>query len=319
MTQLAAAQLVLRFGTIVPDGTGRARELRAAGRDEETASGGRLSLKFYMNGVAGDEMEMIDRVKRRQLDGIMSGGMACERIAPSLRVTRLPGVFQTWEETSSAISRLKPILDKEAERNGFVNIGEAVVGPSVVFSRRPIANMKDFAGQKLWIWSTDDVLKDMLPRIGVEVAALPIHEAGRAYDDGRIDGFVTPAAAALGFRWSAQARYFTELRMGFISGCLLISTAAFDSLSPDLQTVLRASAAKAQVRFERVGRSQERELLDGLFRKQGLTPVRVDESVRATFFSQARIAREHIPPTLVSPDLIQRVLSLLADFRSEHR
>jgi len=39
----------------------------------------------------------------------------------------------------------------------------------------------------------------------------------------------------------------------------------------------------------------------------------------AAFFAKARVAREQLPSALVAPDLIQRVLSLLADFRSEHR
>jgi hypothetical protein len=89
--------------------------------------------------------------------------------------------------------------------------------------------------------------------------------------------------------------------MGFISGCLLLSTAAFDALAPDPQNLLRSGAAKTKVRVEGVGRAQERELLDGLFRKQGVKPVPVDEGLRASFFSQARVARERVPPALVPP------------------
>src|SRR5437879_1625815 len=135
----AAEEATLRIGTIVPEGTGWAREIRTMARDVEGESKGALRLKFYMGGIAGDELDMMARLRRGQLDGILSGGMACETVAPSMRVGRIPGVFQSWPETSYVLGRLRPILDEEAQRNGFRYLGEAIVGPSIVFSRTPLS------------------------------------------------------------------------------------------------------------------------------------------------------------------------------------
>ncbi|MGZ3441323.1 MAG: TRAP transporter substrate-binding protein DctP, partial [Polyangia bacterium] len=77
-----AEEATVRIGTIVPEGTGWAREIRAMARGVEAESNGALRLKFYMGGIAGDELDMMARIKRGQLDGILSGGMACETVAP---------------------------------------------------------------------------------------------------------------------------------------------------------------------------------------------------------------------------------------------
>jgi hypothetical protein len=97
---------------------------------------------------------------------------------------------------------------------------------------------------------------------------------------------------------------------------MLIANRPFDALSLASQKALRVASAKAKLRIEDVGRSQEEQLLNGLFAKQGLRRVRLDEGSRVAFFEAARVARERSASRLVSPSLIARVLGLLADFRS---
>ncbi len=315
----ATEEATLRIGTVVPEGTSWARGLKAMARDVETGTAGAVHLKFYLGGIAGDELQMLERVRRGQLDGILSAGMACEAVAPSMRVGRIPGVFQTWGEASYVLGRLRPTFEAEAQKNGFRYLGEAIVGPSIVFSRKPVATMRDLQQTRLWIWNIDSMISTILPAMGMHVEPLPISEAVAAYEQRRVDGFVGPAAAALGFQWSAAARYYTDLRMGFVTGCLLVSNHDFDALSLGAQQAMRLAGAKAKLRFEADGRSQEEQLLHGLFQKQGLQPVPVDAGTRVAFFETAQTARERAATRLVTPALIAKVLGMLADFRSEHR
>lgn len=309
----------LRIGTVAPDGTGWARELRAMARDVAAATNDSLHLKLYMSGIAGDEMEMLDRIRRGQLDGMMSGGMACETLAPSLRVVRIPGLLQTWPETAYVVGQLRTLFNDEAQRSGFSYLGEAILGPSIVFSRAPVATVEELTRTRLWIWDIDRMLRVLLPAMGMTVQPLPLREALGAYERGTVDGMVTPAVVALAFQWSAAARYFTDLRMGFVVGCLVIANRALDALPLEAQQALRVSTAKAKARLEDVGRAQEEQLMQRLFQRQGLRPVQVDEAVRVAFFEAARAAREQSATRLVSAALVGRVLGLLADFRSVHR
>jgi TRAP-type transport system periplasmic protein len=309
----------LRIGSIVPAGTGWAREAQAMGRDVEQLSSGSLHLKYYLGGIAGDELEMMARMQRGQLDGVLSGGMACEAAAPSLRVTRIPGLLQTWEETSFVLSRLRPLFEEEAKRAGDRYLGEAIVGPSILFSRTPVASLADFKKTRAWVWDVDKMLIAVLRDMGVAVQPMPIALATRAYEQRQLDAFIAPAVAALGFQWSAATHYFTDMRLGFVVGCLIVSNRTFDALPLADQEVLRQAAAKLKAHYEDVGRAQEEQLMHGLFRKQGLQQVTFDETARASFFEAAAGARSRAAAQVVSPALIARVLGMVADFRSEHR
>jgi TRAP-type transport system periplasmic protein len=312
--------IVLRFGTIAPDGTAWARIAKQTSKALEEVSRGQVRGKWYFDGIAGDEDQMLERIRKDQLDGIVSAGMLCTRLSPSMRILRMVGLFQTRDESGYVAGRLKPIFDEEFRKEGFVNLGDVGVGPDLIFSREPIRSMADLRRTRLWTWDLDGVYNVSWPLLGVPVVPLPINDAARAYDQGRIDGFIAVPTAVLGFQWSAQARYATDLRVSFLRSCILISTRAFDPLPLEARNALLTSSAKGMMQLEDLGRAQDEQLLGGLFARQGMKTVPASEGFRAEFFQVARAARERlVAKKLVRPDLLQRVLTLLADYRAEHR
>ena len=310
--------ILLKMASPAPEGTAWAREGRAFARDVEKLTNNRVHIKYYLGSITGDEVETEARIRRGQLDGIASGGMLCMKLAPSLRVMRLLGVFQSREESAYVSGRLRQSFDEEFAKAGYVNLGELGVGPDVLFSRAPIRSMADLRRARLWVWDLDEVYLAEWRALGVDVAPAPINLAGRAYDEGRLDGFVAGPTAALAFQWSAQARYVSDLRVGFLRGCFLMNARTFDALPVDVQQSIRVAHAHLVSRLEELGRLQDQQLLDALFEKQGLRTVAVSGAFRAEFFDAAREVREHLSEKLVPKPLLQRVLTMLADFRAEH-
>src|SRR5262249_50831783 len=157
------------------------------------------------------------------------GSMYCYQLAPSLRVTLVVGLFQSREEVSAAIDRLRPALDKEFLEHGFVNLGESGLGAVIPFSRRPIATMADLRRTRLLLWTRDDLLSQQLPLLGMTLVPGKLEDGIRAYLDGRADAFAAAPGAALAFQWSPQAKYYSDLRLAFIVGCAAITTRSFDA------------------------------------------------------------------------------------------
>jgi TRAP-type C4-dicarboxylate transport system substrate-binding protein len=311
--------IVLRMATVAPPGTAWAREGVALERDIAELTHGQVRMKWYLGGIAGDEVQMLDRIRRDQLDGAASGGMMCQRLAPSMRVLRVVGLFQNRDESAFVSGRLKELFDGEFLKSGFVNLGELGIGPDVIFSRKPISSMAELKQTRLWIWDLDDIFKLTLAQMGLTVVPRPLDAAYRDYEQGRFDGFVAVPTAALAFQWSAEARYYTDLRPSFLRGCLIMASRAFDQLSVQGQHAVMQSTARVIARLEEVGRGQDDALLNGLFQKQGIREVRASDAFRTEFFAAARTMRERLSARWVAPELIQRVLTLLADYRAVHR
>jgi TRAP-type C4-dicarboxylate transport system substrate-binding protein len=318
-TRVAAAEpIVLRVASVAPEGTGWAREFHAFVRYVEAEAKGQLKIKLYLNSVAGDELEMGERIKRGQLEGAASGQFLCQALAPSMRILRLPGVFQSRDESRDVVARLQPTIEAEAAQHGFVLLGSAGLGPDVLFTKEPVRNMADVRRLKLWRWDIDEIGIVTSRAMGMQIVPTKLYDARRAYDDGKLDGYVAAPTAALAFQWSAGARYVTDLHNGYLYGCLVFGEKPFQKLSPEQQAALRAGAARMLIGIEDLGRRQDAQLLGGLFQKQGVRTVPVSESFRAEYFAAAKAARDRMGEDVVPRALLERVLRMLADYRVEH-
>jgi TRAP-type C4-dicarboxylate transport system substrate-binding protein len=312
-----ADPVTLRLATIAPMGTAWAHELEAFAREVATGTNDALRLKVYYAGIAGDELTTLDRIKRDQLDGSVGSAM-CTHISRAMGITRIVGLFQSREESSYVVTRLKPTIDAEFLRAGFINLGEATLGPEVLLTREPVRDMRDLRRLKLWIWNLDDALHAQASTLGLQVVPGAVDAAARMYDDKRTDGFIAIPTGALAWQWSAQARYLEDLRVTYRAGCLFFASRAVDALPIESQRVLLAAAAKLRARMDDLGRKQDEALLGGLLAKQGLQTVPVSDRFRAEFFDVAREARLRAPGAVVPDALLQTVLSWLADYRAEH-
>jgi TRAP-type C4-dicarboxylate transport system substrate-binding protein len=316
---LATPVHVLRFATAAPDGTEWARLSRSFAREIAEETNGQVEVKWYFGGIAGNEEEMIGRMRRGQLDGVASAGMLCQRLAPSMRVVHLVGLFQSREEALYVLGRLKPQVDKELARAGFTNLGEAGFGTDVLFSRTPIRTLDELRRARLWIWDLDDVYKLELPALGLHVVPRTVETSLQAYEEGKIDGFIGIPSAALVFQWSSRAKYFSDLRVGYLMGCLVVTNNAFDPLPLAAQKAVQGAAGRLMRHMEDMGEQQDTALLKSLFAKQGMHRIEVSKGFRTDFLDAARAARLKLGAALTTQPLLDEINGWLADYRSDHQ
>jgi TRAP-type transport system periplasmic protein len=313
-----AEPVTLRMAAIAPDGTEWARSLKSFAQDVEVQSKGELRMKWYLGGVAGDELTALDRVKRGQLDG-EAGAIFCQRLAPSLRTARLPAMYRTRQEAIYVMGRLKPVLDEEFRKSGFANLGESVFGLDVLFSRAPIRTFDELVGTRLWVWNLDPMWQAASTEIGFKTVVTTIEEHSPAWRKKQYDAFFTVPGAALAYQWSTEAGYVSDLPATVLPACLVVSNAAMDPLPLELRQVLVTSAAKFMHRFNELSERLDDSLIGGLFQKQGLTRVTASPELHAQFEAAAKRAREKLGPALIAPGLLGTVEKLLDEYRTGNR
>jgi TRAP-type C4-dicarboxylate transport system substrate-binding protein len=312
-----AEPIAVRMASMAPEGTAWARELKAYARDVAALTHEELRLKLYLGGIAGDEAMVPDRIKKGQLDGEMAA-VTCERMAPSLRVLRVPGLIRRRDEANFVIDRLRPTIDAEFRKNGFVLLGLTWFGSDILFTKTPVRSMEDLKKLKLWIWNLDVVWRNEMTHLGLQVVPLSVDAAGQAYDEGKVDGLLALPSAALVYQWSARSRYFTDLPVAAMAGCNFVSNPIFDGLSMRAQSALRQASAKLNFRISEANGALEDALIGGLFEKQGVHRQPASEQFRIIFFDAAKEARERLPGDVVPPQLITQVMGWLSDYRASH-
>ena len=269
-----AEPVTLRMAAIAPDGTEWARALKAYAREVESLSKGELRIKWYLGGIAGDELAALERIKRGQLDG-EAGAIFCQRLAPSLRVARLPAMFHSRQEAIYIMGRLKPILDDEFRKSGFANLGESVFGIDVLFSRAPIRTFDELMATRLWVWNLDPMWQQSASEIGIQDGGDHHRRAFAGVATQAVRCLLLPCRAR---RWRTSGR--RRRRTSPISAatvlpaCLVVSNAALDPLPLELRQVMVTSSAKFMNRFNEISAQLDQSLIDGLFQQQGLVRSR---------------------------------------------
>ncbi|MGZ3438639.1 MAG: TRAP transporter substrate-binding protein DctP [Polyangia bacterium] len=286
----------LRMGTLAPDGTAWARELKAFAREIEDSA--HLKIKIYWGGIAGDEREMVSRARRGQLDAI-AGAAVCAELAPSLQVTRLQGLFPNRDE-HERLARQIPHVDDEFKKAGFVNLGVAGMGPSVVFTRAPVTSWAELKKLRLWRWDLDPVAWQQDRMMGLTVVPGSVSGGATAFDAGQVDGFVALAASALAFQWQSRAPNILPLEFDYLNACMLLRLSSWDELSLETQRTVNAAGAKLARRMELVGRDADHVVMSGTL--TGVHAHPVPAATREAFFEAARKTRAqaategHVPP-----------------------
>jgi len=315
----ADSRFTIRLSTPAPEGTAWAREIHGFARDVEITTNGDVRLKVVWGGIAGDDVQVAERIDRNQLDGVMSGGMLCEQRAPTNRALRLVGLFRDYGEANWVAGQLRDTIEKEAREHGYVYLADAGLGAQEIFSREPLRTFAELKAAKLWNWDLDGVSSAMLKEMGLHLVELPIDKAGPAFASGQHDGFVSIPGAMLAFQWAAQTHYVSEVHLSYLIGCVMVANRAFDRLPAEHQQAVRLAAARFRARMNGMVVNEDARLLGGAFGRQGVKNVPVAAELRAQLEEAARAARERLRDKLVPAALVQRVLALVGEYRQSHQ
>src|SRR5262249_53121997 len=162
---------------------------------------------------------------------------------------------------------LRPHIDEDFKKNGFVALVVGNFGNDIIFLRDRPESFADLRKRPLWIWNAETVLRRQMELMGLKMVPAPVDQLLELYDGGKIDGMFVIPTAALAFQWTTRAKYFIELRGSMLAGCLTVSQKAYDQLSFQEQQALVAAAAKFAVRFEDLGKREDALLLGGMLER----------------------------------------------------
>ncbi|MCX6555485.1 MAG: TRAP transporter substrate-binding protein DctP, partial [Candidatus Aminicenantes bacterium] len=118
---LASAQII-KIGSIAPDRSPWNEALKEIGREWEKITNGQVVLKIYPGGIAGDEDDMIRKMKFGTLGGAVLTNIGITDINADALVLSAPFLFNSEKELSFVMDRLVPIFEKQNKEKGYQTI-----------------------------------------------------------------------------------------------------------------------------------------------------------------------------------------------------
>jgi TRAP-type transport system periplasmic protein len=251
----APAQIVVKLGTIAPEGSPWHEALLKMQQRWKEISGGKVQLRIYAGGVAGDEPDMLRKMKIGQLHaaGITSSKLRAE--VPDMEAAAFPMLVRDDAELDYVIQKIRPLLEEQLQSNGYKVLTWASAGWVHFFATEPVITPADLQKRKLFFWGSDTTYIDLLKNSGFHPVPLAVTDLLPSLQTGLVDAFASPATAALAFQWFALAPHMTNLRWQPLQSLTVISTRKWDEIPADLRGPLAEAA-------DEIGRNLQKETRD---------------------------------------------------------
>ena len=270
----ARSKYLIKFATVAPEGSTWIKHMRALDKELREKSGGRLGFRIYAGGVAGDELNVLKKIRIGQIHSAAFSGVGFGQILPMVRVLDLPFLFRNDKEIDLVHEELRPFFAEQFGKRGFELLGWAEVGNVHLFSKKPIQRVKDLSGLKVWTWSGDPIAKETFVAMGINPIPLAITDVTTALNTGMIDTVYAPPLGALALQWQTSLKDMMALPLVHSTGAILISSKYFKKLPPDLRKMLIDGLKKTMKELTIDLRRQNKEAVK-MIKDSGLTIIPV--------------------------------------------
>jgi TRAP-type transport system periplasmic protein len=303
----------LRMATLAPNGSSWMKVFSAWKNTVEKRSEGRIRLTFFAGGTAGDERDVVRKMREGQLDGAALTTVGLGQIVRPVLVLQAPGACHSYAEVDAVRTRLAAEFDQEFERSGYKLLGWGDAGLTRLFSNRPLLTPEDMKQTRMWSWRDDPNWQAVLATCDVNGVPLGLPEVYPALRTNRINAFPGTSIAAVAFQWHTKATHVTRDARGVVIGAVVVDKKKFDAIPAELKTMLIETSEQANQLLARTIRRDDQAAFDAIVAR-GVQPV--DNSAHvAAWDAVNKKARESLADKLYPADFLRRVEAIAIEAR----
>src|SRR3990172_13363107 len=159
-SRLAPAQTI-KLGTLVPQGSPWHNILKEMGDQWKASSGGTVQLKIFAGGVAGDEPDMVRKLRIGQLQAAAVTSVGLGSIDKATQALQIPLAFSSYEEFDYVRERISSRLENILLQRGFIVLNWGDGGWVYFFVQKPTGRVEDLKSMKLFTWAGDPAAADL--------------------------------------------------------------------------------------------------------------------------------------------------------------
>src|SRR5262249_27184076 len=246
----------------------------------KTLSGGRVVVRLYPGGVAGDDPDVVRKMRLGTLKAGLLTSVGVAEIDKSVYALGVPLMDDSHEEGHYGPGKMRPRLQASLEAKGFVVLNWADGGWVHFFAQKPVAVPDDLRALKLFVWSGDPESLEVWRSAGFNPVPLPSTEIATALQTGLVSAMGAPPQVAVISQYYTHAKNMTDMRWALLLGATVIAKATWEKIPADVRPALldatREAGSRLQAEIRASGQSDVEEM-----KKRGLNVVAVDAKARA--------------------------------------
>jgi TRAP-type C4-dicarboxylate transport system substrate-binding protein len=304
----------IKLGSLAPEGSPWDRALRRIAADWNAVSDGRLRVKVFAGGIAGDELSMIRKMRIDQLQAAAITGVGLGSIAQDFFAVQLPFLVRTDEEMEYVMEELQPTFNRMLEEKGFTLVAWFLAGWAHLFSKTPVTTPDEARRLKLHGDPVSPQIIDAWKDLGFRVVAVPPTEVLAALQSDMLDAFLLTPLTAAAMQWFGLAKNMMDMPLAPMLSGIVVSERFWKRLSPELRDELVAVVEHQLDALSRDTAALEAEALE-IMLDNGLQIHPVPPEARAEWERVMEDGMDVITGTIVSEGILEEVRRLTEEYR----
>jgi TRAP-type C4-dicarboxylate transport system substrate-binding protein len=289
----------------------------AMAREIRSKTDGELQIRFYPNGVQGDEIDVVRKMRAGLLHAGAMTATGLGEIQKEVLIFQLPRMFKTYEELDYVRDYLYEDLDKAFMDAGYVLLGMGDLGHYYIFSNQPIRTIADLQSSsvKMWVRTTDKIGLEFYKNAGVATVPGEVTQVMASLYSGRINAVAVSPYITVALQWYDKFKYMTNLPVSVGVGATVMTKEKFDLLSPDQQKVLREITKAYQSKLIQSIRKDNDRSLEALQKKAGIEVVEFEEDSQKAWDTIAVKTHNALVGEIYSQAFLDKINALLQEYR----
>lgn len=307
----AEKRFLIKFATVAPEGSTWMKHMRQLDKRLREKSNGQIGFRLYAGGIAGDEIDVLRKIRIGQIHCAAFSGVGIAQILPMVRVLDLPFLFRNEREIGVVQSELRDYFSKEFRKKRFEFLAWAEVGNVHLFSKKPVRKVSDLSKLRIWTWAGDPISKKTFSVMGTTPIPLSITDVTTALNTGMIDTVYGPPLGALALQWHSHIKYMTSLPLAHATGTLLIYRDYFNRIPRKLSKLLKDEYQLIMADLSSDLKKQSKEAVS-LIKESGVNIIPMPSGTELDeFYSVHDIVAGELSGKIYPKDLLNQVYEIL--------
>lgn len=309
----------IKFATLAPKGSTWMNNFDAMAKDIRAQTDGDIKFRFYANGIQGDEIDVIRKMRAGLLHAGAMTATGLGEINEEVLIFQLPRMFKTYQELDYVRNYLREDLDKVFLDKGYVLLGMGDIGYYYIFSNHPIRNIEDLQSPnvKMWARTSDRIAIEFYKRAKIATVPREVTQVLSSLYSGQLNALTASPYVTVALQWHDRFRYMTTLPINVGVGATLITKEKFDELTPEQQKVLRDVGEAYQTKMISEIRQDNEKAIAALVKKAGIQQVDFEDDALAAWDAIAVDTQNALVGEIYSQEFLDKINALLREYREK--
>lgn len=309
----------IKFATLAPKGSTWMNNFEAMGKEIRAKTDSELRLRIYPNGVQGDELDVVRKMRAGLLHAGAMTATGLGEIQKEVLIFQLPRMFKTYGELDYVRDSIHADLEKAFEDAGYILLGMGDIGYYYIFSNQPIRTIADLQAPdvKMWARTTDRIALEFYENAKIATVPREVTQVLPSLYSGQLNTLAASPYVTVALQWYDQFKYMSDLPVNVGVGATVITKEKFYALSSDQQKVLRETARAYQNDLIQNIRKDNDRALEALQKKAGIAVVKFEETDRDAWDALAVETHNALVGEIYAQEFLDKINALLQEYREK--